>query len=177
MTRRRRREGLRVDERDLSILYELERDARIPWRQLARKLGVSEATVYLRVRRLEESGILRGYSARIDLDRLGLSYRAVVMMRVLAGSISRIRESLRRARYVVRVLEVTGYHNFMVEVAAPSRDEFVDMLDRLTGMEGVVEALVLSVIREDWSARTLVGDVLGFSPGRGQARASGHSPG
>jgi len=160
MRRTREREGLRVDRRDLQIIRELEKDARIPWRQLARKLGVSETTVYLRVRRLEERGILRGYSARIDPVSLGLVHRAIVMMKVLVSGLEKARKTIPAMKHVYRLLEVTGQHNLMVEIWAPSREDLLETVRSLEKLPGVEEVSILYVLDEIWRARTITEDIL-----------------
>ncbi|MCE4627967.1 MAG: Lrp/AsnC family transcriptional regulator [Desulfurococcales archaeon] len=160
MRRPRGQEGLRVDRRDLQILHELEKDARIPWRQLARNLGVSETTIYLRVKRLEEKGILRGYTARIDPVSLGLVHRAIVMIRVLVSGLETARKAIPAMKYVYRLLEVTGPHNLVVEIWAPSREDLLETVRSLEKLPGVEEVIVLYVLDEIWRARTITGDIL-----------------
>ncbi len=164
-------ENLSVDDRDLDILMLLEQDARLPWRQLAKQLGVSEATIYLRVKKLRDKGVLKGFSARIDPERLGLRYRAFLLLKVRAPEYRAVRESLREYRYVLRVYEISGNFNMIAEVATPSHEDVVKIIDSLAEHGGIEEVQVISVLRTSWDAQSIIRDVLGW---RGQARASGH---
>jgi DNA-binding Lrp family transcriptional regulator len=67
-----------LDELDIAILDQLEKDGRIPFTELAKKLGKPTSTVRDRVRRMEQSGVIHGYSADIDLAKLGYAIKAVV---------------------------------------------------------------------------------------------------
>jgi Lrp/AsnC family leucine-responsive transcriptional regulator len=67
-----------LDELDVAILDQLENDGRIPFTELAKNLGKPTSTVRDRVRRLEHSGVISGYSANIDLRKLGYAIKAIV---------------------------------------------------------------------------------------------------
>jgi Lrp/AsnC family transcriptional regulator, leucine-responsive regulatory protein len=67
-----------LDKLDLAILGQLEKDGRMQFTELAKLLGKPTSTVRDRVRKLEQSGVIRGYSADIDLGKLGYPIRAVV---------------------------------------------------------------------------------------------------
>ena len=160
----RRREITIVDERDLEILAALEEDARIPWRQLARRLGVSETTIYLRIKKLAERGVLKGFSVKINPQALGLRYLAFLMLKVKAPSFNKVRNALIRRNYIARIYEITGQYNFLVEVAAPSQEEVLKIIDDIAEIGGVEEVLVLSVLRKLWEADGVVRGLLGFTP-------------
>ena len=165
MPRTKRIEGLQVDERDLEILRLLEHDARMPWRQLARKLGVSEATIYVRVKRLFEKGIVKGFSVKINAEALGLKFHAFLLVKVKTSGYERITRLLRGRKYVSRVYEITGQHNLLIEIVARSRDDMLSLIDELRGTREVEDILVLSVIRRVWEAKSVIGDILGMLPG------------
>ncbi len=67
-----------LDEVDKAILRELLVDARLSFREIARRVGVSTATVANKIRRLEEAGIIKGYTAIIDPEKLGYDVTAVI---------------------------------------------------------------------------------------------------
>lgn len=67
-----------LDDLDIAILDRLEKDGRIPFTELAKHLDKPTSTVRDRVRRLEQSGVIRGYSADIDLAKLGYTIKALV---------------------------------------------------------------------------------------------------
>jgi Lrp/AsnC family transcriptional regulator, leucine-responsive regulatory protein len=67
-----------IDKIDRLILGELRQDARLSWRQLADKVHLSPTSVADRVRRLEQGGVLRSYTAVVDQAALGRNLRAVI---------------------------------------------------------------------------------------------------
>ncbi len=137
----------RVDEKDLRILEILEKDARAPWRRIAKELGVSEATVYLRIKKLTEAGILKGFTVKVDHAALGLPAAAFLLVRAEAKSIPRVRSQLTRVRYVSEVYEVSGQYHFLVKVTTPSLDDISRTSEEIMGLDGVVEVLTFTVLR------------------------------
>ncbi len=159
----------RLDERDLMILSILEKNARTPWRQIARLLGISEATVYLRINKMEREGIIRGYTVKLDPEALGLKARILVFIKARAGYLERVRNEIVRRDYVVDAYEVTGRYNFMAIVASTSLDDAAALVDELTSIEGVEDIETIFLLRKLKEAESIVDLVKG-----GQARASGH---
>ena len=70
------------DDLDLFLINALQKDARIPITQLARQLSQPIPTIRDRIKRLEKKGIIKGYSAVIDLNKVGLSIKAIVQIRI-----------------------------------------------------------------------------------------------
>jgi len=147
-----------LDEKDLRILEMLERDARTPWRRIARELGVSEATVYLRMRKLVESGVVKGYTVRVDPASLGLRAQLFLLVRAEARGVEALRSLLREARYVAEAYEVSGNYHFLVRVLAPSIEEASKAVEEIMGVEGVVEVATFTVLRTVKEPGGLVGD-------------------
>ena len=69
------------DQTTLSILSNIQQDARISNAELARRVGLTPSAVFERVRKLEERGLIRGYSADVDPTALGLGLLAFVFVR------------------------------------------------------------------------------------------------
>jgi Lrp/AsnC family leucine-responsive transcriptional regulator len=75
-----------VEETDRAIVAALAVDGRLSYTDLAERVGLSVSAVHQRVRRLEQRGVIKGYTARIDHDALGLSLTAFVAIRPLDPS-------------------------------------------------------------------------------------------
>jgi Lrp/AsnC family leucine-responsive transcriptional regulator len=69
-----------MDERDEKILSILQSDGRASYAAIARQLGLTPSAVLERIRKLERSGVIRGYSARLDPSALGLGLLAFVFV-------------------------------------------------------------------------------------------------
>jgi Lrp/AsnC family transcriptional regulator, leucine-responsive regulatory protein len=75
-----------VEETDLAIVAALTADGRMSYTDLAEKVGLSVSAVHQRVRRLEQRGVLRGYTARVSYEALDLPLSAFVAIRPLDAS-------------------------------------------------------------------------------------------
>lgn len=70
-----------MEETDQAIVAELTTDGRMSYTDLANKVGLSVSAVHQRVRRLEQRGIISGYTAKVDYEALGLPLTAFVAIR------------------------------------------------------------------------------------------------
>ncbi|WP_432973245.1 Lrp/AsnC family transcriptional regulator [Dactylosporangium sp. CA-233914] len=75
-----------MEETDRAIVAALAADGRLSYTDLAERVGLSVSAVHQRVRRLEQRGVIKGYTARVDHDALGLSMTAFVAIRPLDPS-------------------------------------------------------------------------------------------
>jgi len=106
-----------LDDTDVALLRLLIDDARMSQRQLAAKLGVSPPTVAERMSRLERSGVVRGYSAQIDWDVLGVSQ--IVYLTVSAGvdsDIAQVMVDLWKLPEIEAVTLITGEQDLLVRL-------------------------------------------------------------
>jgi Lrp/AsnC family leucine-responsive transcriptional regulator len=148
-----------VDRLDREVLLALQEDGRMSNLALARKLGLSPSAMLGRVRRLEESGAIRGYRAVIDPAALGIGVRALVVARLHEHSEEAIREfetSIKDVSGVLACYHVTGRFDMVVELALRDLDHLgrlirVDIA-RIPGVMNLETMLVLaeSVANEGW---------------------------
>lgn len=135
-----------LDKVSLQILGELQRDARLSFAELGRRVGLSTPATAERVRRLEESGVIRGYEARIDAKALGRDVTAFVRIR-LSGAETLARRLTKLVSELDEVLEChrcTGDESFILKVRVESVAHLEKLIDRLTPYGMTSTALVLS---------------------------------
>lgn len=116
-----------LDEVNVRILEELQRDPRLTMSELGRRIGMSSPAVTERVRRLEEAGVIRGYRLDLNPAALGLPIAAYVRIRPHAGQLPRVAELAQQIPEVVECHRVTGEDCFVLKVHIPA----IDQLDRL----------------------------------------------
>lgn len=115
---------------NMRILRELQEDPRLTMSELGRRVGLSSPAVTERVRRLEESGVIRGYRLEIDPSSLGLPIAAYVRIRPNAGQLPKLADLARSIPEVVECHRVTGEDCFVLKVYLPSLDQLDRVLDR-----------------------------------------------
>lgn len=104
----------------------LQGNARAKNIDMARELGVAQSTVLERVRRLEEQGLIRGYRAIIDPEKLGLTIQAfvsVTMQRHEAETIREFEEGVRKLHGVRACYHLTGRFDYLLHVAVKDLED------------------------------------------------------
>jgi Lrp/AsnC family leucine-responsive transcriptional regulator len=133
-----------LDATDWRILEELQRDARITWAELGRRIGMSAPAAAERVRHLEESGAITGYHADVDLGTLGYPIVAFVRMDTDARNVTRLAEVVVGIPEVLELNQVTGGEGFILKVAASSVEHLGAVLARLLPLGRTTTSVVLA---------------------------------
>ena len=138
-----------VDERILRLLVT---NARASWRDVGAAVGLSANAVAQRVRRLEEQGWVRGYTAVLD-PALGASNgaagSAVVLLRTATDiDVAGVEAAMAAIPEVVQVLDVTGPVDYHVRVRHASARQLYDVVNRLRALPGVTGIETQAVLRE-----------------------------
>ncbi|WP_347353973.1 Lrp/AsnC family transcriptional regulator [Intrasporangium sp.] len=133
-----------MDRVDWHIVAELQTDGRLSYNELSRRVRLSAPAVAERVRRLEESGVITGYHAHVDLERTGRPVRAVVVMDCY-GPTCLLRDPEVSAWPEVRELyRVTGQGCSVLVVATESMSAFEGLIDRLARYGRPSSSMVLA---------------------------------
>ncbi|WP_258396768.1 Lrp/AsnC family transcriptional regulator [Streptomyces sp. Amel2xB2] len=119
-----------MDALDRALLSELAADPRLATAELARRIEVSVPTARDRLRRLQESGVIRGYRLDIDPAALGYPVAAFVRVRPGPGQLPKIAELAQSLPQVSECHRVTGEDCFLIKVHAADVSSFEDVLDR-----------------------------------------------
>nr|WP_202540690.1 Lrp/AsnC family transcriptional regulator [Streptomyces sp. SID4937] len=141
------------DATDWRILDVLQRDGRATFAELARAVAMSPSAVTERVRRLEETGVISGYAAVVDAERLGLPILAFVRLRYPHGNYKPFHDLLETTPEVVEAHHVTGDDCFVLKVTARSMRH----LEEVTGRIGALGSVTTSVVYSSPLPRRAVG--------------------
>ncbi|QQG48999.1 MAG: Lrp/AsnC family transcriptional regulator [archaeon] len=145
-----------TDELDLKIVRALMANARLSYRELAHELSVSPTTVISRVEKLQNLGVIRGYSANIDFEKLGYELTAVTEILVSKGKLLEMEREIAKLPGVCAVYDVTGEIDGIVVVKFKEREELSVFTKGLLTMPFVERAnthLVLTTVREDFRVK------------------------
>jgi len=136
-----------IDGTDARILSLLMRNGKIPVRKIAEILGLGESTVHVRLRKLEELGVLKGYSAVIDTEKLGLRVKALLQVDVDPIRRDDIVRELAKNPHVMGIYSSTGEFNLMALIISYDPSTVLEILETLTKMEGVRKTNVMYLLR------------------------------
>ncbi|MEO3806131.1 Lrp/AsnC family transcriptional regulator [Nonomuraea sp. B1E8] len=120
-----------MDRTDWRIIGELQRDGRLSFNKLAQRVNLSAPAVAERVRRLEESGVITGYQARIDPSRAGQPLTAFVQMRCAHGRCLLKTTAAEDLPEVTEVHKLSGSWCTMLKVRVASMPHLEGLLERL----------------------------------------------
>ncbi len=141
----------KVDELDLKIISELQKDARQSYREIAERLKVAEGTVYNRVNKLQESGVIKRFIPDIDFSKLGYDLVAIIGLIVEGGHLPEIEERISREKNVSAVYDVTGEYDAIIVAKFRDRDglnKFVKKLLSTPNVKRTYTMVVLNVMKE-----------------------------
>ncbi|RLG89018.1 MAG: AsnC family transcriptional regulator [Thermoprotei archaeon] len=145
-----------IDELDIKILNALLRNSRISYRRLARELSIGESTVYSRINKLINLGILKGFTVIVDYERAGLGVEAFVEVKVKPKDLSDVINQLREAKGVIAIYEVSGEYPLLLRIAAKSNEELVRIIDELGNLESILDINIKYVLRKYENPQSLI---------------------
>jgi len=143
---------MKMDDKDIKILTYLLTDARQSARQLAHRLGISTVTMISRIKKLQESKVIQGYSARLDHELLGYDYTAIIEIKTTKGKMLEIENKIAKQDNVIAVYDITGDADTLVIAKFKDRKSlsiFVKKLSSVPNVENTVTHIVLNTIKED----------------------------
>lgn len=133
-----------MDDLDWCLLEALQADGRASYADLGRTVGLSPSAVTERVRRLEEAGVITGYSAEVDPEKLGLAITALVRLRYPHGNYKPFRDLLATTPEIGEAHHVTGVDCFVLTVRARSMRHLEEVTGRISGLGAVTTSVVYS---------------------------------
>jgi Lrp/AsnC family leucine-responsive transcriptional regulator len=135
-----------MDDRDLRIVSLLERDARLSYADIGGRVGLAASSVHDRVRKLERSGIIKGYRAELDLEAMGLPITAIVSLALRPSSPASVPSLIAEFPAVESCYSVAGDNSYALVVRAPSTRALEELVDSLRAKLEVVtrSTIVLS---------------------------------
>lgn len=127
-----------LDDVDLKIIRLLEADGRQSFALLGEKVGLSKTPCWNRVNRLQKEGVIEGYSARINADKLGLELRAIVQVVVEFTDYKSFEKAVNEHPSIHWCQAITGEFDYIMEVLAGNIGQLDTLLrEELSGLPGV----------------------------------------
>lgn len=147
-----RKSTVQLDTLDTQILTILGEDARKSYREIAKELKVATGTVYNRVKRLTDEGVLKGYIPLIDPAKVGYELTALILLQVDGKFLTEVEKELATFKEVYSVYDITG--DFDVAVIARFKDraslnKFIKSVLTIPHIKRTVTNVVLNVVKED----------------------------
>ena len=138
---------IELDETDKKILQELQRDARSSFKTISKQVGVSEATVFVRVKKLVQKGVLKGFKAIVDPKALGIALTAFILVRAQPKAYPAMLAALKKMEDVYEIYDVTGQYYTILKARTRDTDELSKIIDEIGSVEGVAGTETMIVFR------------------------------
>jgi Lrp/AsnC family transcriptional regulator for asnA, asnC and gidA len=137
-----------LDEINLRILDILSRDASRPFVDIAKELEISDATVHIRVKRLQSAGILRKFTITTDNVLLGYDHLAFVGINISKGSGEEVMIALSQLDEILELHEMYGQFDLLVKIRARGLKEMRDIIaNKICTIPQITEAQSMTVLK------------------------------
>lgn len=146
----------KLDSVDLQILRMLQEDSRMSYRKIADALGIAVGTVYNRIKRLEEEGVVKAYTVMADPAKLGCELTAIILIQAEGSHLLEVEKEIAQSDSTICVYDVTG--DFDIAVVARFKDRsmlnsFIKGILKTPHITRTVTNVALNVIKEDFRVK------------------------
>ena len=152
--------NLEIDNIDLKILALLSEDAKIPYTEIAKKVYVSGGTVHVRMRKMEEMGIVQGTTLNMDYSKLGYDITAFLGIYLEKSSLyGSVVDDLKKVPEVVKIHYTTGNYSIFIKIHCRDTKHLREVLhDKIQRIEGIVRTETLISLEESLNRHIQLGD-------------------
>ena len=147
---------MELDDTDRAILQALLKDSRASQRELSRIVGVAQGTITNRLKRLESSGVINGYSVVLNPESVGWTMTIMAGLCISKGKMIDVQQKIAADPRVFSVYDVTGDWDSMVLARVRDRADLDDLTKTVFTLEGVTRSfthVVLNTVKEDGFAK------------------------
>lgn len=147
-----------LDKLDLQIIYEMMENAEVSYADLGKKLFVSGGTIHVRIKKLQESGIVKGSRLNVDLKQLGYDVVAFIGIYLEKSSLyDQVARDLKKIPQIVRLLYTTGNYSMFAEVICKDINQLRFVLhDELQKIKGIERTETIISLEESFSRNVVV---------------------
>ena len=137
-----------IDDVNLQIIDILSKDSSTPFVEIAKRVGISDATVHLRVRRLINEGIIRRFTLSLNNDRLGYDHLAFVGINIRPGFADQITEELSNLEEVLEIHEMHNRFDLFLKIRAKDLNHMRDIMEnKIRILPNVLETELMAVLK------------------------------
>ncbi len=139
---------VRISEQELLDI--LKENCRMPFTQIAKKFGVTEAAIRKRVAKLEEKGVITCYTIELNQKKLGKEINALIGVDAKPEKLMEVLDRLKKKKEIEKLYSTTGDHMIMMEMHFKTMDDlykYIQKLEREKGITKVCPAIILERIK------------------------------
>jgi Lrp/AsnC family transcriptional regulator for asnA, asnC and gidA len=137
-----------LDDVNLKIMDILSRDSSTPFVEIAKQIGISDATVHIRVRRLISEGVINKFTISVDNDLLGYDHLAFIGINVEPGFADEAIYELSSLEEVLEVHEMHGTFDLLLKIRAKDLDQMREVVEnKIRKLPRILETELMTVLK------------------------------
>src|ERR671932_82442 len=137
-----------LDDINLKIIDVLSKDSSVPFVEIAKQVGISDATVHVRVRRLKDEGVIDKFTLSVDNGLLGYDHLAFIGINIRPGLADQITEELSNIEEVLEVHEMHGRFDLFVKIRAKDLSHMRDIIEnKIRVLPNILETELMTVLK------------------------------
>lgn len=141
-----------IDEIDKTILMYLIKNTRLPFTEIAKKMKVSAGTIHVRVKKLEEAGIIKGTTLITDYDKMGYQFVAYLgILLTKTNKIQNVMEELYKIPNVTVANIVAGKYNIFCKIRAKDTQHAKQLIFKIDEIEDVLRTESMISMEESFN--------------------------
>ena len=152
---------INLDKLDFQIMQEMMGNAEISYAELGKKLFVSGGTIHVRIKKLQEAGIVQGTKLNVDMKQLGYDVIAFIGIYLEKSSLyDTVAKELRKIPEIVRLNYTTGNYSMFAEIVCKNIGQLRFVLhDELQKIKGIERTETFISLEESFTRNVLVSKV------------------
>jgi Lrp/AsnC family transcriptional regulator for asnA, asnC and gidA len=137
-----------LDDINLKIINILSKDSSLPFVDIAKQIGISDATVHIRVRRLIAAGIIRKFTISVDNNQLGYDHLAFMGINIEPGYADEVNTGLSTIEEVLEIHETHGRFDILLKLRAKDLDEMREIVvNKIRKLPRILETELMTVLK------------------------------
>ena len=137
-----------LDDINLKIIDILSKDSSTPFVEVAKQIGISDATVHIRVRRLVAAGIISKFTLAVDNNLLGYDHLAFMGINVEQGFADEATDDLSNLEEVLEIHEMHGKFDLLLKIRAKGLDQMRDIVvNKIRKLPNILETELMTVLK------------------------------
>jgi Lrp/AsnC family leucine-responsive transcriptional regulator len=141
---------MKIDSINKKILYLLQKDARMTYKDIANDLKRSETTIRDRIKAMERIGIIQGYTALINKTALGLNFFSIILANPITSTeLDNLTTKIKNVKNVLRVYQISGEQRIAIFIVSQSYSDLKEIIRTQLVPLGLRDEKIITVLEAD----------------------------
>lgn len=139
---------MKLDEKDIKILEILKKDSRAPFTTIGKELGVTDATIYVRVKKMVEEGVIKKFTIIVDDKKLNSKLNSFLLLNAVPGHMEEVTKALMENENVTEVYEVYAPNDLMAKIIVDDLERLRDCVQEIRQIPNVSGTTLITALKK-----------------------------